>query len=140
MKKILILIFLFIILCNFSIINPRIVRIYDGDTIYIDIPNYPKVFGTNIGVRIKGIDAPEIRTTNTKEKSLGYKARDSLSNFMTINNPKIIITNIERDKYFRLLADIYVNGTNVKDYLLNNKLVLPYDGGKKTNDWNEWEE
>ena len=35
--------------------------VYDGDTFKVDIPHWPKIISDNISVRIKEIDAPEMR-------------------------------------------------------------------------------
>jgi len=37
------------------------VSVYDGDTIKVNIANYPAINGEGISIRIRGIDAPEIR-------------------------------------------------------------------------------
>ena len=39
--------------------------------------------------------------------------------------------NISEDKYGRILADVYINDINIADVLLERRLVVPYDGGKK---------
>ena len=62
MRKIL---FLFIIFCycysveySDTITDFTIIKVRDGDTFMINIPNIPDVFGKNIAVRIRGIDTP----------------------------------------------------------------------------------
>ena len=44
---------------NFN--NVKYVRNYDGDTVKVNIPEIPRLFGEEISVRIRGIDTPEIR-------------------------------------------------------------------------------
>ena len=53
----------------------EIVRVYDGDTFYINIPAWPSIVGENIAIRIYGIDTPEIRTRNRREKKLDMKPK-----------------------------------------------------------------
>ena len=36
-------------------------RTIDGDTIKVDVANLPEVFGKNLSVRLRGIDAPSLR-------------------------------------------------------------------------------
>lgn len=42
----------------------KIVKVYDGDTIHVDIDNWPSIIGKNIGVRVYGIDSPEMHDKN----------------------------------------------------------------------------
>ena len=39
-------------------------RNYDGDIITVDSPDWPDIVGDNIGIRIAGIDTPELRGTS----------------------------------------------------------------------------
>jgi len=52
----------------------QIVKVIDGDTVDVDID-----LGFNLTirqrVRLKGINAPESRTTNEKEKKLGLESK-----------------------------------------------------------------
>ncbi|WP_372809511.1 thermonuclease family protein, partial [Litorivivens sp.] len=52
-----------------------IVGVYDGDTIRVRIDNWPPIIGEAIGVRINGIDTPEIRGKCPEEKALAREAR-----------------------------------------------------------------
>jgi len=45
------------------------------------------------------------------------------------------LRNLQRGKYFRIVADVYADGINVGDQLINEGLAVPYDGGRKTKDW-----
>ena len=44
---------------------------------------------------------------------------------------RIDLENIERGKYFRIIADIKIDGKSLTRYLLKNGLAYSYDGGKK---------
>lgn len=113
----------------------KILKNYDGDTLTADIPNVPALIGKNISVRVFGIDTPEVKTKNTCEKEAGRIARNLVSS--TLKNAKNIeLHNIQRDKYFRILADVMVDGRSLKDILLKNNLAYEYDGGTKRHpDW-----
>ena len=82
---------------------------YDGDTCYITYK------GKEERLRIKGIDTPEIRETN------GYKARE-YTNKILREATNITYKNIERDLYDRVLAEVYVNGVNIADMLIEKNL------------------
>jgi endonuclease YncB( thermonuclease family) len=104
-------------------------EVHDGDTVLIYIPGYPSVF-SDMAVRIKGIDTPELRGETPCEKERAIEARDFLSSL--ISKAKMVeIEHVERDKYFRLLADIYADGVSVADELIKKKLAVPYFGEKK---------
>ena len=55
-----------------------LVRCYDGDTCTFTLPGIHPFFGRKIGVRIRGIDTPEIRGKCAAEKRKAKAARDYL--------------------------------------------------------------
>lgn len=119
-----------------------VVRIYDGDTFFITIPSLNPVFGDELGVRIAGIDTPELRsrcsTDSGKaiEKELAIRARNVVDQlFLSDGNRFVILENLERGKYFRLVADVWIDDVNIKKVLIDSGLAVDYDGGKKTKDW-----
>lgn len=115
------------------------VRVIDGDTFVVHIPRlvgmYP-VFGRDISVRIKGINAPEMGAADKCERELAVKARDRAARLLKACRNYVVIVNPERDKYFRLLSKIMMCNVNVGDTLLKEKLVvaMPTDSKPKT-DW-----
>lgn len=119
------------ILSAFAEAKPvELVRVYDGDTITVNIPDWPPIVGHEIGVRIRGIDTPEIRGKCEIERQMAITAREIVSNILT-NAQFVELHNISRGKYFRLVADVYADGYKVADRLLVRGLAKPYDGGKK---------
>ena len=81
----------------------KYIRTYDGDTFFVDIKNAPKIFGKNIGVRIRGINAPEIRGNTDKKAAI--KARDFV-HYEILTSKKLKICNCSRGKYFRIICDV----------------------------------
>ncbi|MFW7377537.1 MAG: thermonuclease family protein [Oligoflexus sp.] len=111
------------------------VKNYDGDTITFNIRGLHPLLGENISVRVKGIDTPELRTSDNCEQRLGVHARNYVSATLLRAN-RIELMNIERDKYFRVLANVRVNGRYLERSLLGQGLAVPYDGGTKLKvDW-----
>jgi hypothetical protein len=45
---------------------------------------------------------------------------------------KVEITDLKRDKYFRIDAKILIDGKDLNQMLLQEGLAKPYDGGTKT--------
>lgn len=113
----------------------KVLKNYDGDTLTVNIPNVPPLLGKDISVRVFGIDTPEIKTKNKCEKEAGRIAKNLVTATLK-NAKKIELHNVQRDKYFRILADVHVDGKSLKDILLKNNLAYEYDGGtKKHPDW-----
>ena len=50
---------------------------------------------------------------------------------------QIKLKNMERGKYFRIAADVIVDGENLADILIEAGMAVRYDGGKKTHKWCE---
>lgn len=114
-----------------------VIKVYDGDTItiaakmpYMNSPIY------RFSVRLLGIDCPEIKGKTITEKELAFNARDALANKIMRKN--VTLQNVSLEKYGRLLADVYCDGVNMNQWMLDNKFALPYDGGKKTRP-SEWD-
>jgi len=43
---------------------------------------------------------------------------------------QIILRNMERGKYFRIAADVIVDGENLADMMIEAGMAVSYDGGK----------
>jgi endonuclease YncB( thermonuclease family) len=106
-----------------------VVRVIDGDTLEFVAHVW---LGLNLttGVRVRGIDTPEIRGACAREKDLAAKATRRLSELATGG---VRIANIADDKYFgRVVADVTtLNGTDVKTAMIASGLARPYDGGSR---------
>lgn len=103
---------------------------YDGDTITFKIKNVPKIIGENISVRVKGIDTPEIKGKLPCEKEVARITQKLVHNLL-VNSKQINLVEVERDKYFRILADVEFDGKQLSDILIKNKLAYPYEGKTK---------
>jgi len=104
---------------------------YDADTITVDIPGLHPLIGKKVSIRVSGVDTPEIRTKNKCEKEKGRNAKKLVKSLLK-NAKRIDLKNIKRGKYFRIVADVVIDGVNLTDYLVKNGLGYPYDGGTKT--------
>ena len=86
----------------------------------------------NIRIRIKGIDAPEIRGKCQNEIELAQRSRDYLRKKI-MNSRSVILKNISRGNYFRIIADVYVDEINIGDLLIKEKLAQKYTKNNKKN-------
>ncbi len=108
----------------------RIINVYDGDTFRCDIDAMPHIIGKNIGIRLRGIDTPEINDKNPYAKAKAIDAREFAKRKLMAAE-KVELRNLDRDKYFRILADVYVDGQSLGQMLLEAGLAKQYDGGTK---------
>ena len=114
-----------------------VIKVYDGDTITIatKICNLPNLY--RFSVRILDIDCPEINSKDDFEKKLAIKGRDYVNNLILNQNVKLNVKGL--DNYGRILAKIVFNNLNIGQELINQKLAIPYQGGKKKNfDWKKY--
>jgi len=116
---------------------PEIVKIVDGDTIKIilaPLKDYPPL--DKVSIRILGIDTPEHdwRAKCLLERELGIKAKQHVIDLVG-DSKRIKVTNYKWDKYGgRIDGTVSVNGIDIGQSLIDNKLAKPYTGkGPKFN-------
>ena len=119
-----------------SVTISELISVYDGDTFKVNIKEYPAVLGEKISVRVNGIDTPEIKGKCPQEKELAQKAK-KVAVYMLKNATVIELRNMQRGKYFRIVADVYADGVSLSEKLIEKKLAVAYDGGTKTKNWCE---
>ena len=111
-----------------------VTKVVDGDTIDADID-----LGFDISlskrIRLAGIDTPESRTTNVKEKAMGLESKDWLKK--TLEGAKDILIKTElpdsTEKYGRIIGHLFINGqeTSLNNQMIYEGYALAYDGGTK---------
>lgn len=112
-----------------TIKNAKYLETYDGDTFFVDIPGPHPIFGKRLGIRVAGVDTPEIRTRNKFEKKLGLLARDFTKSILE-NGKNLELIDCVRGKYFRIVCKVKNSKTeDLTTDLLKNGLAEPY--GKK---------
>ncbi len=109
--------------------NVKIISVYDGDTFKVSLPCQIPIFCENISVRVKNIDAPELKTKDKCERIAAKKAKKLTKEFLS--GGKIILKNCERDKYFRLLCEVKKEETDLSLFLLKNNSAYQYFGRTK---------
>jgi micrococcal nuclease len=135
---------IFILIFNFNLIaqnnsvdytqlkiltNVQVIRVYDGDTFFVNIPYLHFLIGSNISVRVRGIDTAEIRGGDERTKKIALQQKEALTKLL--ENRKITLYNLNRDKYFRILADVKADDIDVKEYMIKNNFAKKYDGKTK---------
>lgn len=105
----------------------KVVYVYDGDSVHLVIDVFGKLYKWKC--RIAHIDTPELKTKDLHEKKMGVDARDKLKGL--IENKMVDVECFDFDKYGRLLVEIAIDGIKVHEWLLENHLAQPYEGGTK---------
>ena len=108
----------------------ELASVYDGDTFRVHLACKYGVFCKTIPIRVRGVDCPEIKGSSAETKAFAKQAKAFTKKFLT--SGKILLRNCGRDKYFRLLCDVKVNGQSLGEELLKAGHAVPYDGGTKT--------
>lgn len=108
----------------------KYIKNYDADTVTFDIPNVHPLIGKSISVRVRHVDTPEIKGKLPCEKDAARTAKRLIENLLK-NAKRIDLENVDKDKYFRILADVVVDGKSLKDTLFKNNLAYNYEGGTK---------
>ena len=108
----------------------QVVRIVDGDTFDARVNVWPGV-DINTRVRLRGIDAPEMRARCQDEQARAQAARDALARIL--HEGYVGISGVTLDKYGgRVLAEASTRGTpDVSAALLRAGLVRRYAGGRR---------
>ena len=100
---------------NLYYYKANVIKVYDGDTITVDIDLGVGIWLRKQSIRLYGIDAPEVRGS---EKIEGKKSRDWLRE--KILGKEIILKTIKdkTGKYGRLLGEIWFENENINDLLV----------------------
>jgi micrococcal nuclease len=111
-------------------VEALVVDVLDGDTFVADALVWPGQT-IRVNIRIRGIDAPEMKSRCAEEHLAAGKARDALA--ALLGEGSVSISNIAGAKYYgRVLADVATgSGVNVAPALLSAALVRPYKGGRR---------
>ena len=118
----------------------KVHKVVDGDTIDVDIDlGFDISFSSR--VRLAGIDTPESRTTDLKEKTLGVEVKEKLKK--EIAAAKDIVIKTEKpdssEKYGRILGWIFLDGNTVSlnQQLIDQGYAWTYGGGTKIKDFDQ---
>jgi micrococcal nuclease len=107
------------------------ISVYDGDTIKCDIDLGFSIILRKQSVRSLGINCPEIRTKDEREKALAYEARDQLRHILE-DAEVIALQSHGKGKFGRILGTLFADGKNVHDMMIDLGLARAYDGGKRS--------
>ena len=113
-----------------SVYPAEVLRVLDGDTFEARVRVWPGIEITT-KVRLRGIDAPELRARCEEERLKAVAARDALQ--AILDQGYVGIGAVTLDKYGgRVVADASTRATpNVSAALLGSGLARSYAGGRR---------
>jgi micrococcal nuclease len=116
----------------------KVENVVDGDTIDVLIDlGFDILFQSR--VRLAGIDTPESRTKDLKEKALGLESKEYLKK--ALKDAKSVVIKTEKmnssEKFGRILGWVYVDGDTVSlnDMMINDGYAWGYMGDTKVKDF-----
>jgi endonuclease YncB( thermonuclease family) len=108
-----------------------VIKTIDGDTFEVRVHLWPGLELTT-RVRLRGIDAPELKASCAQELRLAEAATEALRGLLS--EGEVTIYNVGPDKYQgRVVADAATRRTpNLSSALLAGGVARPYDGGHRS--------
>ncbi len=95
-----------------DVIVSRLLRVIDGDTFACNIDSHTPIAGKNISIRLRGINTPELRDKDPALRKSAYEEKERLEQLLT-SATVIELRDLGRDKYFRILASVYIDGEDI---------------------------
>ena len=100
--------------------DAKVVKVYDGDTVTVDIDLGFNVILRGVKIRLWGINTPEVRG---EERQEGLRSRDVVVALVLDRNVVLKTRKDKTGKYGRYLGEIFCDGTDSPDQSLNDYLV-----------------
>ena len=106
-------------------------RVVDGDTIDVDVDLGFGTWRCSERIRLYGVDTPECRTRDAKEKAAGLLAKKFVEEALHVGGSYKLQTK-EKGKFGRYLGVIILNDkTSINATLVSEHLAVPYHGQSK---------
>ena len=103
--------------------SAKVVKVYDGDTITVDIDLGFGVWLHKQKIRLVGIDTPEVRG---EEKEEGLKSRDWLREKILDKQITLRTAKDRKGKYGRWLGSVILHSTNINQEMISLGLAEKY--------------
>ena len=112
--------------------NCKIVRVIDGDSILVDIDLGFDTWRCGESIRLFGVDCPECRSRDPKEKAAGLAAKTFVKGLLHEGGTYTLTTK-EKGKFGRYLGVIKLeDGTSINGELVKENLAVAYHGQNKS--------
>jgi len=107
-----------------------IVKVVDGDSIYVDIDLGFDVWLRNQSIRLYGIDTPECRQKDKARKAHGLLAKAYVQKALIVGRTYALTTK-EKGKFGRFLGEFKTGKGFITKLLIKERLAVPYTGQNK---------
>lgn len=105
----------------------KVTRVIDGDTVEVESDS-----GEKKTVRLIGIDAPETNHPSKGKECFGNEAKQELTDLILNKDVNLEYDDSQdkEDKYGRTLAYIFLDGTNINQYMIEEGYAYEYTYNK----------
>lgn len=112
----------------------QVTGVIDGDTLRAEMVGAPSPLNS-VSIRILGIDTPEIKGRCFAEKEKARAAKSFLSKKLS-STRAVTFGTLDWDKYGgRILANVYFDGQDVGQMMIDAGFAVVYRGEKKNSQW-----
>jgi len=135
MKRLILFVIFFALATSAQAADLRVtvLKVVDGDTIRVQLAGcdcIPEILREHL-VRLRGVDAPELHDPRPELRVLAGTATLWVATRVHVGD-QLVLVDVERDKYGRLLASIVVDGQDLSQGLIAAGLAKKYDGGRRS--------
>lgn len=111
-------------------VEASVLSVIDGDTVAVEAHIWPGQT-LRVSVRIRGVDAPELRGRCAAERRAAQRSRTALIGL--VGTGRVRLVDISGDKYFgRVIADLVLpDGRHASATLLGEGLARAYAGAAR---------
>ena len=111
----------------------EVLRVVDGDTVDVDIDLGFSTWLKKQRIRLYGIDTPESRTSDVKEKFFGQRAKAFLTKWVTAGDVTLRTKTYDaKGKFGRILGELWYAGEhNINQKLIDEHHAVAYHGQSK---------
>jgi micrococcal nuclease len=127
---------------TYDFTRAKVVSVYDGDTFRIAAVEDKKI--RQYSMRLFGVDCPELRSSDEKEKEAAREARDFVRSMIEgkivqvrILNNRRVGKHVVREKFGRLIGTVKIGSLDLGEELVKFGHAIEYSGGKKI-PWQNW--
>lgn len=102
---------------NLYYYKAEIVRVIDGDTLEVDIDLGFDRIRTRQKLRLLRVNTPERKTSDT------WRAATEITSDIVFSSKTIVIQTVKKDSFGRWLSEVWCDGVNLNDILVEHGFV-----------------
>lgn len=109
----------------------NLIKVFDGDTIDVDVDLGFGMVYKKQRVRLMGIDTPESRTRDLEEKFYGLASKEHLKSLL--KDQKLQLVSHDKGKFGRIIGEIFIGNStfSINQQMIQEYHAVPYFGQSK---------